>query len=93
MKTIYKYTVGLSNFGDRVTDINVPIDAEILSVKEQYGKICAWYLVDTQCESMRTDRWYQIGTGHEYESLRKDDFQDTIVADPYVWHMFVKKNV
>lgn len=92
MKAIYKYKIGSALFGDNIIEITIPKNAELLSVEKQYDDINAWYLIDINEIETRKDRYYQIGTGHKYDDY-KGKFVNTIIANPYVWHIFVEKNI
>lgn len=60
MKTIFKYT--LSPDG---SPIEMPIDAEILTAREQGESICIWARVETT-EVQREKHTFKVfGTGHE----------------------------
>lgn len=95
--TIYKYVLGNRNWGDTIKSIDVPIGSKFLSAKAQGEDICLWYAVNSEEKEMRSDRWYQIGTGHHYNpivfDINKATFVDTIVNDDMglVWHIFVKE--
>lgn len=87
MKTIFKYTLETHD----EQDVTLPVGSEILTVKEQYGDICLWALVDPG-EAKKEDRRIRIlGTGHSFE----DDFERTrylgtvlMSGGSLVWHIF-----
>jgi hypothetical protein len=59
MKTIWKYEFTIS---DRII-IEMPKEAEILSVQMQHNKPCLWVLVDPNIEKEK--RYFELsGTGH-----------------------------
>lgn len=62
MKTIYKYSLELVEF----QKVELPENAEILSIQLQRGWICLWALVDTLAN--KVERSFEIyGTGQEIE--------------------------
>ncbi len=57
-KTIWKYTLQPEG------SIEIPKDAELLTVAEQYGEICLWALVEPTAP--RVERSFvSFGTGHD----------------------------
>jgi len=57
MKTIYKYELSAK------TELNLPIDATILTIAEQGNKIFAWVLLDKDVTKVNRTI-VAIGTGH-----------------------------
>lgn len=73
MKTIYKYTLG-------VTDMNaipMPFGAEILSVQVQNGSPQIWALVEKNAVPF-TRYFATVGTGNPFETEYKDEFGDQV---------------
>jgi hypothetical protein len=73
-----------------VTDIQsvmVPIGGELLSVGEQSGSICLWFMVDP--DARREMREFEIvGTGNPMEPDVRRKFVGTVQLPPFVWHIF-----
>ncbi len=63
MNTIYKYPVIIGNF-----ELDLPKDAEVLTIQVQHGEPVMWVLQNTY-KSMLTRRFTVCGTGHEVELL------------------------
>ena len=63
MNTIYKYPVAIGSFG-----LDLPKDAEVLTVQVQQGKPMMWVLQNTN-KSIMTRSFTVCGTGHEVELL------------------------
>ena len=66
----------------------MPAEAKLLSVGLQKGKVCLWALVDPS-KPIETKMIEIVGTGNPMPNdglVRK--FIGTVVADPFVWHVF-----
>ena len=63
MNTVYKYELESENLGDYIK-INMPFDATIICVKEQFGKVCVWASVDTS-QGMRERIFQVFATGQD----------------------------
>lgn len=59
MKTIYKYNLQFETH----IELQLPVNAKILSVQVQNGSLCLWALVDPDLNS-ETRVFDVIGTGH-----------------------------
>lgn len=102
MNTIYKYTIdSIENIvsDNKVGyDIEMPVNAKILSAKVQNGTLCIWAMVDPNYE-METRTVFVIGTGWPLidvmfasrKNLNHDPtFIDTIFIGngTFVYHIF-----
>ena len=89
MKTIYNYKLDVI---DKQV-IQLPQNAQILSVQEQHGELCLWALVEEQAE---TEDWtiQIIGTGNPAYHVDAGDFIGTVQARGgyLVWHIFAQQN-
>ena len=85
MKSIYKYTLLTTD----ETILDLPLNSEILSVKEQFGDICIWVKVDLGESTLESRKFVIYGTGHKID---KDNlkFIDTVVLfnGSFVLHVF-----
>ena len=61
MKKIYKYKFEVK---DKIV-IEMPVDAEILTVQTQRGSPCMWALIDTEVTYSEKRQFYIYGTGHK----------------------------
>lgn len=73
-----------------VQTIYIPRGAEILSVANQDGLLCMWFVCDP--DGQPTKRTIEIiGTGHRFEanstSLTRK-FIGTAIIGPFAWHVF-----
>ena len=59
-RRIYKYTLEVTD----VQDIQLPVDAQILTVQTQHGAPQLWAIVDADSKRTRTRRLVIHGTGH-----------------------------
>lgn len=88
MKTIYKYTLEITD----TQDIELPYNAQILSVCEQHNKIVLYAFVDTNEELRQIAHIRIVGTGHPLEKhfMVMHRFIGTVVTDggQWVWHVF-----
>jgi hypothetical protein len=57
MKAVWKYTL------KPVVTLDIPMGAEILTIREQGEDICLWALVDPEAEK-EPRRFLVVGTGH-----------------------------
>lgn len=84
MRTIWKYELPIS---DKVS-VPMPRGAQVLSVAEQYGKLCVWALVSTTQEK-EPQRFGIYGTGLPAEDAGAGYFLGTVVMpNGLVWHVF-----
>jgi len=88
MKSIWKYPV---EGGTDIIHIEMPKDAEIISMQVQHGTPCIWAIVDDNNE--KVDRVFEIiGTGHSLPELRylERKFIDTFQVNggSLVFHLF-----
>lgn len=84
MKIIYKYILEF----DKKQQIELPLDAEILSVQMQNEKICLWAKVSsTLPKAKRTIYIYGTGTEIEKDNL---SYVGTVQDGIYVLHIFIK---
>lgn len=84
MKTIYKYILEF----DKKQQIELPLDAEMLSVQLQNGQICLWAKVSTTLPKIK--RVIHIyGTGHHIEEDNLS-YIGTVQDGGYVLHIFIK---
>lgn len=85
IKTIFKYPIEI--IGEQ--DVEMPVGSEIISVHEQYDKLCLWAMVrpGTPIEKKKI---YVRGTGHEFEWFNTHRFIGTVVTSggALVWHVF-----
>ena len=85
MKTIYKYTLAITDF----QSIELPKDSQILSVQAQQGQPCLWALVDPKAPKVK--RNFAIhGTGHPVEKAHRKIHIGTfkLSAGNLVFHCF-----
>lgn len=84
---IFKYPFTIS---DEVI-INIPGDATILTIQEQYGEPCLWALVDP--DKPKKPRVLRIiGTGHPIPDVDTLKYLGTIqmAGGGLIWHIFEK---
>ena len=86
MKSINKYTLLITK---DETVLDLPLNSEILSVKEQFGDICIWVKVDLGESTLESRKFVIYGTGHKID---KDNlkFIDTVLLfnGSFVLHVF-----
>jgi hypothetical protein len=58
MQTVWKYMLQSSS------ELDLPKEAQILSVHEQGDNVCMWVLVDSEAEKEKR-KFVVFGTGHE----------------------------
>jgi len=84
MKTIWKYELPIKdNF-----IIEIPVDAEILSIQTQENTPCLWALVES--DNLRSIRKFKMyGTGHPISDTIKQKYIGTFqVKFRFVFHVF-----
>ena len=86
MKSINKYTLLITK---DETVLDLPLNSEILSAKEQFGDICIWVKVDLGESTLESRKFVIYGTGHKID---KDNlkFIDTVLLfnGSFVLHVF-----
>lgn len=81
---IYKYVLEITD----EQELMVPIGAEVLSVGEQGGKLCMWFLVNP-ANSLYGKNVYIYGTGNPLPNIvNQQKFIGTVQIGPGVWHVF-----
>ncbi|MCK4828256.1 hypothetical protein KA005_71670 [bacterium] len=88
MKTIYKYSIPITDF----FSLNLPMGAKILAFQTQGGLPVIWAIVNPENEL--EEREFCIrGTGHPDNSgkLDNDIYIGTIQTGILVWHLFEQK--
>jgi hypothetical protein len=85
--TILKYPIEPRD----INDIEMPGDAEPLTVDVQRGVICVWVVVDPK-NPIVVRKFHVFGTGHPIEEKRFDAliYVGTVQQDPFVWHIFIE---
>lgn len=90
MITIWKFALDHpKNVYGRV-EIEMPIDAQVLSCQEQDGRLCLWAKVDIEtADRTKTRAFYIAGTGKVLDpGERQYTFIDTVQQPPFIWHVF-----
>lgn len=78
MKQIWKFRLN--------TTIQMPMDAQILTVQKQDGEPTIWAMVNTENE-LETRNFTIVGTGNSFDD--KDmKYIGTFQDSPFVWHLF-----
>ena len=81
MRTIYKYhlKVGLNS-------IDLPLEAEVVHIAEQYGQLQMWVEQDPTRPVL--NRQFSVyGTGH-YIYNNNEHHLATVVLGDFVWHVY-----
>lgn len=80
---IFKYEIPVSSN----VEVVMPRGAKVLKVDNQRGQICLWALVNT--DQPPEKRYLTVvGTGREIHLLSTLTYIDTVVVEPFVWHVF-----
>lgn len=88
MRTIYKYPCPI----DDDFTLTLPQGSSILQVGGQRGAVSIWAVVDTNAPATPV-QFHIAGTGHPLpDNIADYDHVGTCIADPFVWHVFVKKD-
>lgn len=81
IKQIWKYKLdGL------ISQIQIPIEAKVLTVQTQNEQPHIWALVNPNNE-METRKFTVIGTGHPFDDTNMK-YIGTFQDGPFVWHLF-----
>lgn len=91
MKTIYKYNLEIT---DRQL-IEMPINSEILSAKNQGDNLFIWVLVDNETDLKESCEIEIFGTGnpiYENEHTCRQFIETCIMPNGLVWHLFKRIN-
>lgn len=86
---VYKYSLGRIGLYISKVKINLPADAQVLSVGVQLMEMQLWALVDPEAP-ITTREFALVGTGVLIGELgrRKPRFIGTVQTGGYVWHVF-----
>lgn len=87
MKAIWKYELEIA---DR-QEVYIPQGAEILAVDNHKGGLCVWALVDKDSTIQEPIAFRIVGTGNPFEDTGLK-YLDSVVIDPFVWHVFVEED-
>lgn len=82
MKTIYKYTLSITD----VQTVSLPSGANILHIGAQRGELCLWAWVDPTASPIERTLII-VGTGNPVPALELR-YIWTVALGPYVWHIF-----
>lgn len=85
MKTIWKFPLLVTD----LCRIQIPKNAEVLTVQRQNEQVCLWALVDP--EANKETRYFEVhGTGNPIleSDNRERRYIGTFQAAPFVWHVF-----
>lgn len=85
MRRIHKYYLTVQ---DEPQQIELPKQAKVLAVGEQYGTTIVWVEFDTKFEDERTMRTFQVvGTGWDFEEGA--EYCGTVqMKTGFVWHIY-----
>lgn len=84
-KIIYKYVLNSHD----ITILEMPIDAEILTVQYQFGSVCIWALVDYTNEN-ESRLFGVIPTGQLFNEKEIRKYLGTVQENggQFIWHVF-----
>lgn len=84
MNQVWKYNINPDDY----TSLEIPKDANVLSVGEQFGNVCIWVMVDPS-KNKETRKFRLAGTGHPINELYLS-FVGTVQLDggSMVFHLF-----
>lgn len=77
-----------------VQALSLPLDAELLCVREQHGSLCLWYRFEEAVKATQTVTLAICGTGHAAPSRLEGEYLDTVLmhGGSLVLHVFVRKS-
>jgi len=89
MIVVYKYPMLEVN----TQIIDLPKDASVLHIDEQFGRISMWCEIDTEV-GLEPRTFHIYGTGHTIANREGLSFLQTIVVagGTFVWHIFEERN-
>lgn len=87
MLTVYKYTLALKT---GIQTIDLPTSARVIKAGIIRKQLCIWAQVDKDDTEVFSERFCIVGTGWEMEDddYYEYDHIDSILDDPYIWHVF-----
>jgi len=85
MNYIYKYQLKVTN----VQSIEMPSDAEILTVQNQNDIVTLWAKIDSNNTIVAERTIVIIGTGHPFKNVmgRFNKYIGTVMVGSLVWHV------
>lgn len=84
MITIHKFPIGIE---DGVQGVNCRDGAKFLAAAMQGGDLCLWFEHDTD-RPVKTRKFRVFGTGHPIQEFNTRVWRATVVAAPFVWHVY-----
>ena len=89
MKTIFKYQIPVT--GEFI--VEMPTEAEVLTVQIQFGRPCIWVLVDPSKEEVEERKFGFVGTGNPAPFLEIANYIGTVQQNQggLIWHLFEYK--
>jgi len=88
MKTIWKFEIELTDN----QNVMMPMEAKILTVQIQHGKVCVWAIVDPE-QPLERRYFYLRGTGHPSDGMDEMQYVGTVQDRQgfLIWHIFTEK--
>lgn len=83
--TIWKYDVPLQD----VFELPLPKGASVLTMREQYGELKLWALVDPAAP-IEARSFAIVGTGNPAPDETQGTYLATAQCGPFVWHLFAE---
>jgi hypothetical protein len=80
-KQIWKYPLN-----GIISNVEIPMDAEILTVQLQNGQPTIWALVNPKNE-LESRNFTIVGTGNPFDDTNHQ-YIGTFQIEPFVWHLF-----
>lgn len=95
-KEIWKFPFTAPSINDPEVDegymsVDTPINSTFLHVgRDNFGRICAWFIVDTKEEFKWRHHFFVVGTGVPLPQAIAEvpHHVATIDEAPFVWHIF-----
>ena len=84
MLTIHKFKIEIN---DALQGVNVRDGAKFLTAAMQGGDLCLWFEHDTE-KPVMTREFRVFGTGHQIQGFQKREWRATVLAKPFVWHVY-----
>jgi hypothetical protein len=81
-RRVFKYGVEVGE-----NRLSLPVDAEVVHIGEQEGRLNLWALVDTKAPS-ETREFVIAGTGWSLDSYGEIEYWGSVQVGLFVWHAF-----
>lgn len=83
MKTVYKYEMSMPH----IVTTRLPVDAKFIHFgADELNQLSMWFEIDTEQNAFIDREFHIVGTEHPIDF--KGYHLGSLIAGPYVWHLY-----